>query len=347
MLAMDWVANMPPQRSIQTTRITSAADSLRFCAVPDGTPLDPATLAATGADEHWLLEDTAGAVARCSLWWTAAPAYQGHRVGLIGHYAADDALTEPLLQLACDQLRQARCTIAIGPMDGSTYNRYRLVTEPGSEPPFFLEPTNPASWPVHFSDNGFEPLAHYYSAMQDDLESIDPRVSAIERQMQAAGVRIRPLDPAAFERDLRSVYPVVAIGFSQSLLASPLGEEAFVAQYRALESLLVPDLVQIAETGERAIGFLLVVPNWLQAQRGELINTAIAKTAAVLPDYQQQGLGILLAARAQEAGRALGYTRAIHALIREDNVSRRLSDTYHGRVIRHYTLYMKELEGAS
>ena len=340
---------MPPQHTIQTTQITAAADTVdiaRFCAVHDGTPLDLATLAATGADEHWLLVGAAGALARCSLWWSAAPAYQQHRVGLIGHYAADDTLAESLLRHACDRLRQAGCAIAIGPMDGSTYNHYRLVTEPGTEPPFFLEPTNPASWPAHFTGNGFTPLSEYYSAAQDALEATDSRIPEIERQMEAAGVRVRPLDPTAFERDLRSVYPVVAAGFAESLLASPIGEEAFVAQYRPLESLLVPELVQIAETDERAVGFLLVVPDWNQARRGELIDTGIAKTTAVLPEYQRQGLGILLAARAIAAGRALGYTRAIHALIREDNVSRRLSDVYHGRVIRRYTLYAKELGGA-
>jgi GNAT superfamily N-acetyltransferase len=339
---------MLPQHTIQATHITSASDVARFCAVPDGTPLDPSTLAGTRADEHWLLEDTAAVVARCSLWWTAAPPYTGHRVGLIGHYAAaDETLASALLQHACDRLRQAGCSIAIGPMDGSTFNHYRLVTEPGTELPFFLEPTNPANWPAHFSGNGFTPLARYYSAVQSDLESTDPRIPEIERQMRAAGVRLRPLDPGAFERDLRRVYPVVSTGFADSLLASPIDEEAFVAQYRPLESLLVPELVQIAETDQRAVGFLLVLPDWLQAQRGELINTGIAKTTAVLPEYQRQGLGMLLAARAIEAGRALGYTRAIHALIREDNVSRHLSDVYHGHIIRRYTLYLKELGGAS
>ncbi len=65
--------------SIQTIQITSQADQARFCAVPDGTPLDPAMLAATDADEHWLLEDAAGAAARCSLWWRVTPAHQGYQ----------------------------------------------------------------------------------------------------------------------------------------------------------------------------------------------------------------------------------------------------------------------------
>ena len=338
--------------SITATQVMLASpdDVARFRTVADGTPLDAATLAASGADEHWLLSDAAGETARCSLWYRAAPAYQGERVGLIGHYAATDGLATPLLQLACAQLRQAGCARAIGPMDGSTYNPYRLVTEQGEEPPFFLEPSNPPGWPAHFSDNGFDSLAQYYSAVQNDITRDDPRAPEIERRMAAAGVRVRPLDMSNFEGELRHVYPVVAASFARSLLASPIGKEAFVAQYRPLESLLAPELAQIAESEREgdgsAIGFLLILPDWLQAQRGELIDTAVVKTIAVLPEYTQRGLGILLGARAQAVARDLGYTRAIHALMHEDNVSRRLSDTYHGRVIRRYTLYTKSLEAA-
>src|SRR5580765_6255711 len=87
-LFVDKGSPMSLRSSIQAVHITSPEEQARFCAAPDGTPLDPATLAETGADEHWLLEGVAGAVARCSLWWRATPAYQGDRVGLIGHYAA-------------------------------------------------------------------------------------------------------------------------------------------------------------------------------------------------------------------------------------------------------------------
>ena len=336
--------------SLVATRVTLTApdDMARFCAVADGAPLDQASLAASDADEHWLLADAAGELARCSLWIRATPAYEGERVGLIGHYAATDALAAPLLQHACDQLRAAGCTRAIGPMDGSSYHRYRLVTESGEEPPFFLEPTNPPGWPAHFVAAGFEPLAHYYSALQEDITASDPRVPEIERQIRAAGVRVRPLDLSNFESELRRVYPVVAASFAHSLLASPISEAAFVAQYRPLAPLLAPELAQLAEDeGDgRVVGFLLVLPDWLQAQRGVLIDTAIVKTIAVLPEYSQRGLGILLGERAQAAGRELGYTRAIHALMHEGAVSRRLSATYHGRIIRRYTLYIKALEAA-
>ena len=61
----------------------------------------------------------------------------------------------------CNGVRLAaeRCTIAIGPVDGNTWQRYRLITEPGTEPPFFLEPDNPDAWPGQFTAAGFTPLA--------------------------------------------------------------------------------------------------------------------------------------------------------------------------------------------
>jgi GNAT superfamily N-acetyltransferase len=323
--------------------VEGGAERERFCAVPGPTPLSPKLLQASGADEHWLLDDGGRGVARCTLWWRRAPAYKSHRVGLIGHYAAEDAAAGELLRLACERLHDAGCTLAVGPMDGSTFRRYRLVTERGREPPFFLEPDNPDSWPTHFTKSGFSALARYYSALQQDLEQRDPGIFKIEQRLAAEGVSVRSLDPEAFERELHRIYGVVAASFTRNPLASSIDEAEFVAEYRPLEPFLEPELVQIAEIGERTVGFLLVMPDWLQAQRGEQVDTAIVKTVAVLPELAHQGLGTLMCARAQEIGHELGYARAIHALMHEDNFSRRLSLAHGGGIIRRYTLFAKEL----
>ena len=41
--------------------------------------------------------------------------------------------------------------MAVGPMDGSTWRRYRFITERGAEPAFFLETYNPDVWPLNFT----------------------------------------------------------------------------------------------------------------------------------------------------------------------------------------------------
>lgn len=132
-------------------------------------PFDAAQLAEHRPDLHLCAVSAGGQVeAHVSLWWHQAPEVPGHRVGVIGHYAsAGDAAGAAVLGAATDKLREQGCTIAIGPMDGTTWRRYRFVVDAGTEPPFFLEPTNPAAWPVEWKRAGFAPLAHYVSTFHD------------------------------------------------------------------------------------------------------------------------------------------------------------------------------------
>jgi GNAT superfamily N-acetyltransferase len=305
-------------------------DLLRFCSLSGCSPLTPPTLAEHHADAHWLLTDAAGApVARCSLWWTATPPYQDQSVGVLGHYAASSAAAgERLLRVACDQLAAHGCTLAIGPMDGSTHRAYRLVTEPGTQPPFFLEPATPAAYPTQFAAAGFHPLAAYYSALQPTLEPADPRLPAIAARLAARGVHIRPLDVADLDGELRRIHAVVNASFAAS---------------RRLVPHIVPDLVLLAERAGQPIGLLFVVPDLNQALRGQPIDTLILKTLAVRPEYAGGGLAGWLIARGLETARDLGYTRVIHALMHADNRSRRLSQRFSGAIIRRYALYGRSL----
>ncbi|HEX4948837.1 MAG TPA: N-acetyltransferase, partial [Blastocatellia bacterium] len=101
-----------------------------------------------------------------------------------------------------------------------------------------------------------------------------------------------------------------------------------------------PDLILIAEHNGRAVGFVFAMPDWWQAQRGEPMDTFIVKTVAALPMYT--GLGTLLVARCHESGARLGFRRAIHALMHEDNKSRRISQHY-SQPLRRYALFAKQL----
>jgi len=317
----------------------------RWQSPADPLHVDPAALGRDAPDAHWMLRGERGALrARCSLWWTRTPSLLGHRVGLIGHYAARDAAAAGLLlERACRELAGRGCGVAVGPMDGSTWRHYRLVTERGGEPAFFLEPDNPDDWPDHFLALGFQPIAHYTSAVQCDLGCEDPRVSHIADRLLAQGTRIRPLDPRHLEDDLRRVYAVSAVSFRNNFLYTPIAETDFLAHYRALLPALRPELVLIAETADQPVGFIFAVPDLKQAERGHPIDTVIVKTLAVLPERAHAGLGGLLLAVCQRTARKLGYLRAIHALMHEQNASRNLSRRY-AHPMRRYALFGKTLE---
>src|SRR5438270_14000352 len=125
--------------------ILDAAAQQRFCAAALLPPLHPEVVARQRPQAQWALTDARGSIAaRCSLWWERTPLWPQHRLGLIGHYAARDAeAAADILRLACARLAEQQCTLAAGPIDGNTWQNYRLITERGDEPPFFLEPDHP------------------------------------------------------------------------------------------------------------------------------------------------------------------------------------------------------------
>ena len=98
----------------------------------------------------------------------------------------------------------------------------------------------------------------------------------------------------------------------------------------------------MAEAQGEPVGYLFGLPDLLQLQRQASIDTFIIKTVAVLPGRRSAGLGSVLVAEAQHRAAALGYRRAIHALMHEANNSRNISGKY-ARTMRRYTLFGRAL----
>ncbi|MFN4261826.1 MAG: GNAT family N-acetyltransferase [Gemmataceae bacterium] len=324
---------------------TTLAQREQFRAAPGFVPINDTQLAEQTPDDLGMVcDDAENALGRCSLWWRQAPPHAEHRLGLIGHYenTGDATAARVLLQWACQQLTEQGCTLAVGPMDGNTWRRYRLITERGSEPPFFLEPDNPDAWPTHFQDAGFTPLAQYYSALNDNLEQHDPRIPELIEKLSIAGITIRPLNHARFTEELHHIHTVSIDSFRNNFLYTPLSQEEFLHMYQPLQRYIQPELVLLAERAGATVGFIFALPDLAQAQRGMAVDTIIIKTVAVASALSGSGLGSWLAHACHEAARALGYRRAIHALMHEGNRSRKIS-VHTARVIRRYTLYARPL----
>jgi GNAT superfamily N-acetyltransferase len=339
----------PATGNFQAVQVQKQEQLPHFCSGPGLPVLSPETVSRQKADAHWLLTNTGGElVARCSLWWRAAPVYRRQQLGLIGHYGASQPqAAAQLLSLACQQLAANGCTMAVGPMDGNTWHSYRLVTDRGSEPPFFLEPGHPPDWPLHFAGSGFTILSQYYSAVVPDLSRSgvgnDPRLARAAARAAARGLRIRSLRLEHFETELDQIYAIALAGFRKNFLYTPISKADFKALYYPLRAYIQPELILIAEQDGRAIGFIFAVPDLLQSRRRVEMDTVIIKTVAVHPEHQSAGLGSLLVGRCQEVAGDLGYRRAIHALMYEQNASRKISRRHETQLIRRYALFAREL----
>jgi GNAT superfamily N-acetyltransferase len=303
-------------------------------------------VAAHAPDASLIVPDGDGVRARCSVWWQAVPPLGAERLGVIGHYGAatvDDG--RAILDAAANELARRGCTIAVGPMDGNTWRRYRLVVDRGTEPPFFLEPGNPDDWPSHYEAAGFTPSAHYFSALNTNLGVQDERMGEVAMRLKNVGVTLRTIDLSRFEQELARIYEVAEISFSNAFLYTPLPESAFSAQYQRIRQYVQPELVLLAEHEDRLVGFAFNIPDVLELGRGAPPRTAIIKTLAVLPGPTYTGLGSLLTDRSHATAAALGYQRVIHALMHESNRSLRIS-AHTGQPMRRYALFQRSLVSA-
>lgn len=306
--------------------------------------LEPNIFRLTHPSRHLALQDPGGRlIARCSLWRARDARGTPTTAGLVGHYAAHDAdAGRELLGHALDRHRAEGCERVIGPMDGSTWHRYRLLTERGAEPTFFLEPDNPDDWPRHFTDTGFVPLATYMSALNPDLNRVDQRSDRRRTDLRRSGITMRTFDMDRFDAELAAIHELSLAAFADNFLYSPIGLEAFLASYAPIRPHIVPDLVLLAEQEGQLVGFIFAIPDLMERARGAPPRTVIVKSMAVHPACGGNGLGGLLMDDCQQAARRLGFGRAIHALMKETNLSRRISAHY-GSTIRRYTLYEKPL----
>ncbi len=301
------------------------------------------------SDCHCVLLDEAKPVAYCSLWWTNTPAFQTERVGFVGHYAAEsDEEGKELLVQACQQLALKGCTVAIGPIDGSTWRRYRFMTEsPLGAPPFFLEPTHSSDYPKQWLQAGLKPLARYTSTLQATLEP-DPEVTKrldklVNSRLAKRGIRFRPLDKTKITEELKIIFDISLKSFADNFLYTPISKEEFMNDYQKVLPFATPGLVLFAELNGEAIGYVFALPDVLQKQRSETFDTVIVKTLAVLPEHTNKGLGTVLVDLVVREARKLGFKKAIHALMLETNQSQTISERFQSQLLRRYTLYAKKL----
>ena len=293
-----------------------------------------------------LVASTAGrAVARLSLQLGEDLVGAPGRSGLVGHYEAlsREAGVE-LLGAACHELAEQGAVRVLGPMNGSTWARYRLALPslPGDaacEPPYFAsEPRNPFEYPEHFDAAGFRACARYESRM-DDLATDAPDAGEVAARVAQAGYSFRPLDLERFDAELATLHGLSLGAFNDNLYYSPIGEDTFRAMYEPLRSRMEPEFVLIAlDRSRNACGFLFAFADPLCVRDGHPWRL-IAKTVAVAPAARGHGVANHMLDRVRAAARGRGFSELIHALMHVSNLSTRMSARYGSGVFRRYALW--------
>lgn len=258
------------------------------------------------------------------------------RPALLGKINCSAAHLPQLLSTTIRDAQNKGFDYILGPMNGSTWNDYRIVTQ-GDAMLFPGEPTYPFDLNKVFSESGFEPVAHYVS-QEDSWLYVDEETHQslgrliAERKVSIRGIRLNDL-----EKELLRIAEFCNIAFAGNFLFSPTSPHSFVEKYMPISSLMDSDLILIAEKDEKMLGFVFGFRDPGMPRR------VILKTLARLPVKDAKGLGKYLSDQLTINAKQKGVSSVIHALMLDSNNSVSISDQHKPSIIRRYALYGRAL----
>lgn len=280
-------------------------------------------------------------VARAILYLNPYHTIDGQQAACIGLFEA--LQNESAVKLLFDSIEKycgsKNISQILGPMNGSTWNAYRLQI-PGEFRPYFLEPVQPLYYPELFVDNGYSSFRSYSSNLDSNIRESRKDTGQVEKEYEAKGLRFRNIRIDDIENELRLIGEFSINAFKENLLYSPITVDQFLAKYKPVIPFLKEELVIIAEDEKSEVhGLLFAVKDYLDPSG----KTIIIKTLARRKDSPFKGLSSIIYNKLLDVLVDNKDTQIIHALMADTNVSLTISKGYTTQKVRSYILYTKNL----
>jgi hypothetical protein len=260
-----------------------------------------------------------------------------HKTILLGNYDCinNDAVAQVLLEQARQLADAMGYQSMIGPINGSTWENYRWITQ-HYHPPFFSEPNQPWYYPLQWRSFGFSTLTTYFSAIDWALTVDHPKILKKEKQLLEKGFQWQGINITQLETELKELYPIMCRGFENNYLYSPISESDFVIKYKSMKTILDPRWVIKAISPDNEIkGVIFTFPDLLQ----ETPNRLIVKTLVIDPkDRTIKGLGSVLCNLVVREAKKMGFQSVIAALMHQQNLSNNIAKNFDSEAYHSYEL---------
>lgn len=310
-------------------------------------PPEIAKLKAMEGITHSLLESAYvilknGKPAARGCWYTNAELrFNNRQACCIGNFESinDTSCSNELFRMVIADAKLKGAEYMLGPMNGSTWDTYRLGIS-SNTPNFFLEPYAQPYYADLFAAGGFENIARYVSNMDEEKDLNDERIKETEMRFLQQGVIFRNIDLQQYETELEKLHAFCMESFKHNFLFTPISKELFTEKYMKVKPHIGPQYVIIAENAAKEIvGFIFCLENFYDTTKKGMIIKTIAKHNSI----RYGGMGNVLATRFKRKALENGYQYIIHAFMIESNASKSLSQHFSGKLLRNYFLYGKDI----
>jgi GNAT superfamily N-acetyltransferase len=250
-------------------------------------------------------------------------------------------------------------------MSYSTNEECGLLVDAFDQPPMVMMTYNPPYYVDFFARYGLRKARDLYAycAGRDELgpggKGLPEKVLRVaEIARRRYGVTVRKVNMRRFDEELARVKCVYNDAWSRNWGFVPMTEAELDHLAYGLKPFLDPDLVFIAEAGDRPVGVAITLPDVNQAlihiRDGRLfpfgwarylwdhrrVDAVRAIIMGVTRDYQRRGIDALFYIGTLQEGLRKGYQWAEMSWILEDNLpTRQAVEALGGRVYKTYRVY--------
>jgi hypothetical protein len=193
-----------------------------------------------------------------------APSLDGRRTATLGTFSCETAEAGArAIREAMALLKAEGFEAVLGPMDGNTWAKHRLVIESDGRPSFLMEPSNPAHYVEAFEQSGLQIVSRYVSAVRS--------ADVLDSQTVVPGLKLRQFDPAQAEAELTRVHGLSLEAFASNHFYQPIALEPFLAEAERFA------------TGDYAAA--LIEGNDLPTERKQAMAEKLARYTGLTPAY--------------------------------------------------------------
>ncbi|MDH5768886.1 MAG: GNAT family N-acetyltransferase [Nitrospirota bacterium] len=285
------------------------------------------------------------------------------KVGFFGFFESinDYSVASALLDKASEILKNEGMDSLRGPMNFSTNEECGFLIEGFHDPPFLMTPYNPPYYNELMERYGMKKIKDLYAYIVDVPEELPEKMLRVAEIAEKRGMRARQVNIKQFESEMQIFRNVYNSAWKDNWGFIPITKEETAYIANKLKSIVVPELIFIAEKEGEPVGFMGMLPDFnfvLKHMKGKLNLISIAKALyyskkikdlrmmllGIDEKYRNKGVDALLLSEGFKGVKKGKYRRVEFSWILEDNIPvQRLIEMIGGRLYKKYRIYEKRL----
>ncbi|OGW28873.1 MAG: hypothetical protein A2X56_14860 [Nitrospirae bacterium GWC2_57_13] len=289
------------------------------------------------------------------------------QVGFFGFFEClpvQIAAAEGLLNAASGWLKERAIEVMRGPMNPSVNDECGFLFEGFDSPPMIMMPYTPPYYLDYMEHCGLakvKDLYAYISVIKDVPSADRLEKLAASLRKRIPGLVVRPANMRKFQKELSAVKDIYNSAWVHNWGFVPMTEEEIDSLADRLKSLLVADLLIMAEVNGDPVAFFMAVPDFnhvLSKLNGKLGPVEILKflwhsrkikdirvlTLGVKEEYRRKGIEAMLYLASFKAAMKRGYERAEMSWVLEDNVlMQKGCELMGGKLYKKYRIFERIL----